>query len=106
MKTTVNNDIDKTKRRTGRVETMGNERSGFSVMEVFIVIVVLCMVAAVAVPRFSSAAAQNRASDLVSKLQLVRSQIQLYRSSFTRSSTQTFCPVRKLKAGTSKKRTS
>ncbi len=58
---------------------MENERRGFSVMEIFIVIVMLCIVAAVAVPKFSRAAAQNRASDLVSKLQLVRSQIQLYK---------------------------
>jgi prepilin-type N-terminal cleavage/methylation domain-containing protein len=59
---------------------METERSGFTVMEVFMVIVILCIVAAVAVPRVSHAAAENRVSDMVVKLHLVRSQVRLYRS--------------------------
>lgn len=62
------------------IEIMENERSGFTVMEVFMVIVILCIVAAIAVPRASHAAAQNRTSDMVGKLHLVRSQIELYKA--------------------------
>jgi len=62
------------------IETMETERRGFTVMEVFMVIVILCIVAAVAVPRLSHAAAQNRTSDMVGKLHLVRSQIELYKA--------------------------
>lgn len=61
------------------IETMENERRGFTVMEIFIVIVILCIVAAVAVPRMSQASAENRVSNLVGRLQLVRSQIELYK---------------------------
>ena len=62
------------------IEIMENDRRGFTVMEIFMVIVVLCIVAAVAVPRLSHAAAQNRTSDMVGKLHLVRSQIELYKA--------------------------
>jgi general secretion pathway protein G len=62
------------------IETMETERRGFTVMEIFMVIVILCIVAAVAIPRASHAAAENRTSDMVGKLHLVRSQIQLYRA--------------------------
>jgi len=62
------------------IETMETDRHGFTVMEVFMVIIILCIVAAVAVPRLSHAAAQNRTSDMVGKLHLVRSQVQLYKS--------------------------
>jgi len=59
---------------------MENERRGFTVMEVFMVVVILCIIAAVAVPRVSQAAAENRTSDMVGKLHLVRSQIELYKA--------------------------
>jgi len=62
------------------IEIMENERRGFTVMEILIVIVILCIVAAVAVPRVSHAAAKNRTSDMVGKLHLVRSQIRLYKA--------------------------
>jgi len=62
------------------IETMETEKRGFTVMEVFMVVVILCIVAAVAVPRISQASAENRVSNLVGRLQLVRSQIELYKS--------------------------
>jgi len=62
------------------IETMETERRGFTVMEVFMVIVILCIVAAIAVPRVSHAAAENRTSDMVGKLHLVRSQVELYKA--------------------------
>ena len=62
------------------IETMETDRHGFTVMEVFMVIVILCIVAAVAVPRLSHAAEENRTSDMVRKLHLLRSQLQLYKA--------------------------
>jgi type II secretory pathway pseudopilin PulG len=58
---------------------MDADRRGFTVMEIFIVIVILCIAGAVVAPKVSRAAAKGRLSDLVSKLQLVRSQMQLYK---------------------------
>ena len=51
----------------------------FTVMEIFIVAIVVCIVAAVSVPRISMARSRGRISDMVSKLQQVRSQIALYK---------------------------
>ncbi len=58
---------------------MEADRRGFTVMEIFIVIVVLCILAAIVVPRISQASAEGKLSDMVSRLQMVRSQIQLYK---------------------------
>ncbi len=55
-------------------------RRGFSLIEAAIVVVVLAAVAAMVVPRFSSAGmAENRMDDLCNHLQLLRSQIELYK---------------------------
>ena len=48
-------------------------------MEIFIIAIVICIIAAVAVPRFSMARSRGKLSDMVSKLQQVRSQIALYK---------------------------
>ena len=61
------------------IETMETKKRRFTVMEIFIVVVILCTAGAVVAPRVSHAAAKGRLSDLVSKLQLVRSQMQLYK---------------------------
>ncbi|MDY0355309.1 MAG: prepilin-type N-terminal cleavage/methylation domain-containing protein [Sedimentisphaerales bacterium] len=53
---------------------------GFTLMEVAIAVIVLAIVAAVVVPRFSGAGiAENRMDDLCNRLQLLRSQIELYK---------------------------
>lgn len=55
-------------------------RKAFSLIEAAIVVVVLAAVAAMVVPRFSSAGiAENRMDDLCNHLQLLRSQIELYK---------------------------
>ena len=58
---------------------METRKIKFTVLEIFIVAIILCTAGAVVAPRVSRAAAKGRLSDLVSKLQLVRSQMQLYK---------------------------
>ncbi len=58
---------------------MEDDKRGFTVMELFIIAIVVCIIAAVAVPRFSVARSRGKLSDMVSKLQQVRSQITLYK---------------------------
>lgn len=55
------------------------EKQGFTMMEFLILIVILVIIAAITVPRFSRAAEEAKLADLVSKLQMVRSQIELYK---------------------------
>ncbi|HEV57813.1 MAG TPA: type II secretion system protein, partial [Phycisphaerales bacterium] len=61
------------------METTESENRGFTLMEIFIVVIVLCITASVVVPQFSRASQQARLSELLSALQDVRSQIELYR---------------------------
>ena len=58
---------------------MEADRRKFTVMEIFIVLVVLGIIGAVTVPRFSQAYADGKLGHMVSNLQMVRSQIQLYK---------------------------
>ena len=58
---------------------MKMRKSGFTLVEILIVIVVLGILAAIVVPQFSDASTQAKDSSLVSNLQTVRSQIQLYK---------------------------
>ncbi len=58
---------------------METRKIKFTVLEIFIVVLILCTAGAVVAPRVSHAASKGRLSDLVSKLQLVRSQMQLYK---------------------------
>lgn len=55
------------------------EKQGFTLMEFLILTIVLAIIVAITVPRFSRAAQQARLTDLVSNLQMVRSQIELYK---------------------------
>lgn len=59
--------------------TAESEKQGFTLMEFVILIVILAIVAAITVPRFSRAAQEAKLTDLVSNLQMVRSQIELYK---------------------------
>ncbi len=51
----------------------------FTGMEIFIVVVILGIMSAIVVPQFSKASQQARLSDLVSDLQIVRSQLELFK---------------------------
>jgi general secretion pathway protein G len=55
------------------------EKVGFTFMEIFIVVIILGIMASIVVPQFSRASSEARLSDLMSDLQDVRSQIELYR---------------------------
>jgi general secretion pathway protein G len=53
-------------------------RSGFTLVEILIVVVILGILAAIVIPQFTSASESAKASSLVSQLQTIRSQIELY----------------------------
>jgi general secretion pathway protein G len=55
------------------------KRNGFTLVEVLIVVVILGILAAIVIPQFSEASEEAKLSTLVSDLQTVRSQIQLYK---------------------------
>jgi len=60
-------------------EIAETERRGFTLMEAFIVVIILCILSALVVPQFSRASQQARLSELLNDLQMVRSQIELYK---------------------------
>lgn len=55
------------------------KQSGFTLVEILIVVVILGILAAIVVPQFSDASSSAKLSSLVSDLQTARSQIQLYK---------------------------
>lgn len=54
-------------------------KSGFTLVEILIVVIILGILAAIVIPQFTNASQDARRSSLVSQLQTLRSQIQLYR---------------------------
>ncbi len=58
--------------------TIRNARRGFTLVEILIVVIILGILAAIVIPQFSNASNDARKSSLVSQLQTLRSQIQLY----------------------------
>jgi general secretion pathway protein G len=54
-------------------------RSGFTLVEILIVVVILGILAAIVIPQFSDASEQAKMSSMVSNLQTIRSQLQLYK---------------------------
>jgi len=59
------------------------KRSGFTLVEILIVVVILGILAAIVIPQFSDASTEAKNSSLASDLQTVRSQIQLYKIQHT-----------------------
>ena len=55
-------------------------RSGFTLVEILIVVVILGILAAIVIPQFTNASEQAKESSLVSDLQTMRSQIELYKA--------------------------
>ena len=54
-------------------------KSGFTLVEILIVVVILGILAAIVIPQFSEASTQARTSSVQSNLQMIRSQIELYK---------------------------
>ena len=54
-------------------------KKGFTLVEILIVVVILGILAAIVIPQFTSASTEAKESALVSDLQSVRSQIELYK---------------------------
>lgn len=52
---------------------------GFTLVEILIVVVILGILAAIVIPQFTQASTEARESSLVSNLQTIRSQIELYK---------------------------
>jgi len=55
------------------------EKKGFTLVEILIVVVILGILAAIVIPQFTDASSEARESRLMSDLQTVRSQIELYK---------------------------
>jgi len=55
-----------------------NKHSGFTLVEILIVVIILGILAAIVIPQFSAASNDARESALVSDLQTLRSQLELY----------------------------
>ena len=56
-----------------------NKKSGFTLVEILIVVVILGILAAIVIPQFSQASLEAREASLISNLQTMRSQIELYK---------------------------
>lgn len=53
-------------------------RKGFTLVEILIVVVILGILAAIVIPQFTSASESAKSSSLVSQIQTIRSQLELY----------------------------
>jgi general secretion pathway protein G len=58
---------------------MRTKKSGFTLVEILIVVVILGILAAIVIPQFSQASLEAREASLISNLQTIRSQIELYK---------------------------
>ena len=54
-------------------------RSGFTLVEILIVVIILGILAAIVIPQFTGASQDARKSNLASQVQTLKSQIELYR---------------------------
>jgi general secretion pathway protein G len=54
-------------------------RAGFTLVEILIVVIILGILAAIVIPQFTNASQDARESSLLSQLQTLRSQIELYK---------------------------
>ncbi len=55
-----------------------NGLKGFTLVEILIVVVILGILAAIVIPQFTSASESAKSSSLISQLQTIRSQLELY----------------------------
>ena len=57
----------------------GNKKTGFTLVEILIVVIILGILAAIVIPQFTNASTEARWSSTASLLQTLRSQIELYK---------------------------
>lgn len=61
------------------MRTLRTRRTGFTLVEILIVVIILGILAAIVIPQFTNASQDARKNSLVSQLQTLRSQIELYK---------------------------
>lgn len=59
---------------------MSRKKSGFTLVEILIVVIILGILAAVVIPQFANASGDTRESSVMANLKAFRSQLQLYRA--------------------------
>lgn len=64
-------------------QKMRTKKSGFTLVEILIVVVILGILAAIVVPQFTDASEQAKEASVRSDLQTIRSQIELYKAQHT-----------------------
>ena len=60
--------------------TLRNIKKGFTLVELLIVIIIIAVLAAIAIPKFSSSSQRSKESSLRANLKLVRNAIDLFRA--------------------------
>ena len=65
--------------RRNRFARQGLVRRGFTLVEILIVVIILGILAAIVIPQFTNASQDARKSNVVSQLQTLRAQIELYK---------------------------
>ena len=60
--------------------TLRNIKKGFTLVELLIVIIIIAVLAAIAIPKFSSSSLRSKESSLRANLKLVRNAIDLFRA--------------------------
>src|SRR3954465_15405442 len=58
-------------------------KSGFTLVEILIVVIIIGILAAIVIPQFTNASQDARKSSLTSQLQTIRSQVELYKLQHT-----------------------
>ncbi|MDP7289278.1 MAG: prepilin-type N-terminal cleavage/methylation domain-containing protein, partial [Phycisphaerae bacterium] len=58
---------------------MNRSKKGFTLVEILIVVIILGILAAIVVPQFTEASSDAKLSNLVTNLQSIRAQLELYR---------------------------
>src|SRR5437764_13888180 len=61
------------------IRTIRRSKRGFTLVEILIVVIILGILAAIVIPQFTNASQDARKSNVVSQLQTLRAQIELYK---------------------------